>query len=113
MTLAELAALAAKVEGFKRPMVQCPFCDGPPHGECEECDDTGFAGADSSPAALLMAVTLHASVTRKRRGDFALISSSIGVWGSAVHDGTAESIARAALVALLRAHGVGVPDAES
>ena len=58
MTLAELAALAAKVEGFERPAaVPCP-CDGV--GFCVRClfsdDDDGW---DNSPAALLMAVVQH------------------------------------------------------
>ena len=117
MTVAELAALAAKVEGFERPAaVPCP-CDGV--GFCVRClfsdDDDGW---DNSPAALLMAVMLYA---RKHHGDVEMNGASVAVHSMQMGPGlkpvmrrgraampgeTEESIARAALVALLRANGV-------
>ena len=109
MTLSELAALAAKVEGFERPTVV--HCDD----GCDGCDDRTWV-FDNSPAALLMAV-----VACIARTDHRLIigfdDNTVRVWQvepvelwEAHHDCTPDGIARAALVALLRAHGVEVSD---
>ena len=119
MTLAELAALAAKVEGFKRPTRKCEWCGGEQWGNrlepCGKCDDNGRT-FDVSPAALLMAV----AVWNYAKGRD--LQSRSWLWGynfiirdgadgrglGDLKDGTPEAIARAALVALLRAHGVEV-----
>ena len=121
-TLAELAALAAKVPGFKRPLKYCDECDDPmefpgktrdEYGQtrtCGWCDGTG-ALFNNSPAALLMAVSvLPGHSVEKHPGRlYVAVSCESGVWGCD-HDGTSEGIARAALMALLRAHGVEVQD---
>mgnify|MGYP006055686985 FL=1 len=109
MTLAELAALAAKVDGFERPTVV--HCDD----GCDGCDDRTWV-FDDSPAALLMAVWMlpykitrtQQSVTVERyceriRGFYESADFRVIV--------TQEDAARAALVALLRAHGGEVQDA--
>lgn len=102
MTLSDLAALAAsKVPGFERP-------DGL---RCATCDAQG-GYFDDSPAALLMAVVLHRCKTQKP-----LLGRGHGIFCLPVDAApdtreSPESIARAALVALLRAHGVEVPNAE-
>lgn len=111
MTLPELAALAVeKVPGFKRPAAAPCECGGV--GFCTVCifsdDDDKW---DNSPAALLMAVSvLPGHSVEKHPGRlYVAVSCESGVWGCD-HDGTSEGIARAALVALLRAHGVEVSD---
>jgi hypothetical protein len=124
MTVAELAALAAKVEGFERPRVCCSLCRGSSLAwgtePCLQCGCTGWTD-DDSPAALLMAVMLYA---RKHHGDVWLLGSSVQVSVMRKEKGgismpsrresipvaSEESIACAALVALLRANGVGVGD---
>lgn len=101
MTLSDLAALAdEKVPGFERP-------DGL---RCATCDAQG-GYFDDSPAALLMAVALHGALLIEVHPAY------VGCLGPGRedseeehHDGTPESIARAALVAILRAHGVEVAD---
>lgn len=119
MTLPELAALAAKhVPDFKRPMCACFECDegtvvdqfGDDAKACRSCNGAGFK-PDSSPAALLMAVHTvpHHSVEKHPGRLYVSVSCESGTWGCD-HDGTPESIARAALVALLRAHGAEVQD---
>ena len=110
MTLAELAALAAKVEGFERPAaVPCP-CDGV--GFCVRClfsdDDDGW---DNSPAALLMAVVQHSLEFHALEQDIVFVRGVRGgrTDGKCLIEATGlpnEDIARAALVALLRANGV-------
>lgn len=138
MTLADLAALAeAKVPGFKRPTGECLGCDGSGgvfvwYGEtretaygsrCEQCGNTGRV-YDNSPAALAMSVLrcgvrseVHFSLlfrkswrSGERAMDVALRSDGSGnpVWMDMAVADTDESIARALLTALLRAHGVEV-----
>lgn len=109
MTLPELAALAVeKVPGFVRPMRVVCGCGG--YVNCPACG--GFNDEwDNSPAALLMAVSvLPGHSVEKHPGRlYVAVSCESGVWGCD-HDGTSEGIARAALMALLRAHGVEVSD---
>lgn len=122
MTLAELAALAeSRVPGFIRPMYERIVCE-----EVNHCsaDCNAEPGPNDSPAALLMAVMLYA---RKHHGDVEMNGASVAIVAvqigpglkpalrrgrAAMPEETEESIARAALVALLRAHGVEVQDAE-
>lgn len=118
MTLPELAALAEKVEGFERPVQACRTCGG--YGDATpgwrytkcECEAGDGCEWDNSPAALLMAVVLHRCKTQKP-----LLGRGHGIFCLPVDAApdtreSPESIARAALVALLRAHGVEVPNAE-
>lgn len=112
MTLSELAALAAKVEGFERPTaVPCP-CGGV--GFCVECFFCGEEGRwDNSPAALLMAVVQHSLEFHALEQDIVFVRGVRGgrTDGKCLIEATGspnEDIARAALVALLRAHGVEV-----
>ncbi len=108
MTLSDLAALASeKVPGFKRPWPS---------------DHGGNSRPDDSPAALAMAVLVYA---RKYHGDVWMLGSSVQVsvmrkaegalsmsgWRELILVASEESIARAILTALLRAHGVEVGDA--
>lgn len=128
MTLAELAALAAKVDGFVRPIGEpCSACGGAgsytdepplaahPGDVLMRCGCGGEPAWDNSPAALLMAVVkcpnrfvkscdeVDVQRPKDERGEWP--------WGACdLDNGTEESIARAALVALLRAHGVEVTD---
>jgi hypothetical protein len=108
-TLADLAALAAKkVPGFVHPSNHCPVCYG--HGSvdgqtCYECDDAARV-EDNSPAALAMAVLVFCDLTEV--GQTYASCSGVAV-GEAKHSRNPESIARALLTALLRAHGVEVP----
>lgn len=121
MTLPELAALAVeKVPGFKRPLKYCDECDDPmefpgktrdEYGQtrtCGWCDGTG-ALFNNSPAALLMAVVTIPRHTVEKHWEQVRVCADTNGWSrSCDHDGTPESIACAALVALLRAHGVEV-----
>jgi hypothetical protein len=114
-TTADLAALAAKVEGFKRPTRRCEWCGGVKWGNrlepCDKCDDKGRA-FDDSPAALAMAVLVYVT-TRAFLVELddervrVLGHGACGTMG--MLDAAPESIARALLTALLRAHGVEVP----
>jgi len=108
MTLADLAALAAKVEGFVRPESgMCSGC-GYEMGYCA-CSDKGPEW-DNSPAALAMAVwALPGRRVEKYANGVYVFGPHDTAWCR--HDGTPEEIARALLVALLRANGVEVPDA--
>jgi len=111
MTLADLAALAAKVEGFVRPESgMCSGC-GYEMGYCA-CSKKGPEW-DNSPAALAMAVLLYARQGNRKleidRGDFLMRRGT--EWSRAKSEDSDESIARALLTALLRAHGVEVVDA--
>lgn len=116
MTLSELAALASKtVLGFERPQRACLDC----HNRydvvvCSRCGDTDGLVWDDSPAALLMAAVMWACGSRWR--DVLFTEGVVQVSGERrtqfgmVRGGASpESIARAALVALLAAHGVEVP----
>lgn len=130
MTLAELAALAAKVEGFVLPMGPCEECEAKGRVyrnefyhlnggfvPCPSCNGTKVFPSDD-PAALLMAVAAW-NYTKGRD-----LQTRSWLWGynfiirdggggrglGELKDGTPESIARAALVALMRAHGVEVAD---
>ncbi len=109
MTLADLAAMAEAVEGFEIPTRRICWCNNDP--ECEVCGGCSEE-PDNSPAALLMAVHL---VAHDLHAGHAEVSIRQGYGKLAVAllagDKAPESIARAALVALLRAHGVEVPDA--
>lgn len=116
MTLPELAALAAKVPGFVRPTCNCFECDegtvvdqfGDDAKACRSCNGAGFK-LDNSPAALWMAVTTLPRHTVEKHWQQIRVCADTNGWSrSCDHDGTPESIARAALVALLRAHGVEV-----
>lgn len=115
MTLPELAALAAeRVPGFRRPTRKCEWCGGVKWGNrlepCDKCDDNGRV-LDDSPAALLMAVTTLPRHTVEKHWQQIRVCADTNGWSrSCDHDGTPESIARAALVALLRAHGVEVAE---
>jgi len=116
MTLADLAALAAKVERFQRPKQFCPKCGGT--GQVErsylvygECQCEVFPGWewDNSPAALAMAAILAFSKTQ--RPLFGRDHGMLCIRLDSAPDSreTPESIARALLTTLLRAHGVEVP----
>lgn len=110
MTLAELAALAAKVEGFKRPR-RVLVCQGNCRGRaCVVCDGPGDEW-DNSPAALLMAVVQHSLEFHALEQDIVFVRGVRGgrTDGKCLIEATGlpnEDIARAALVALLRANGV-------
>jgi hypothetical protein len=118
VTLAELAALAdKKVPGFVHPSNHCPVCYG--HGfvdgqTCYECDDAARV-EDNSPAALAMAVMVCVAKARDvmlLSGYRASVAREVGPGPSYSDSRTItepESIARALLTALLRAHGVVVP----
>lgn len=121
MTLPELAALAAeKVPGFKRPVCWCSACTEPAdtpgkirdeYGQwlkCWGCDGSGRV-VDDSPAALLMAVAV-ACRSLKLGVSTVLATTAVSAGASTVTDRTEDQLARAALVALLRAHGVEVGD---
>jgi hypothetical protein len=101
MTLPDLAALAAeKVPGFERP-------DG---SRCATCDAHG-GYFDDSPAALLMAVVQHSLEFHALEQDIVFVRGVRGgrTDGKCRIEATGspnEDIARAALVALLRANGV-------
>ena len=114
MTLSKLAALAAeKVPGFKRPMSSCRTCACWTRVRVRECPTChgGDWALDSSPAALLMAVvTIPRHTVEKHWEQVRVCADTDGFSRSCGHDGEPESIARAALVALLRAHGVEVSD---
>lgn len=129
LALGELATLASTaVDGFERPFHKCARCNG--RGEffhdvfhedvtCARCG--GAKGSfNNDPAALAMAVWLYA---RKTSGGVEMDGSSVAVFvvrqargvsrllrkgGAEMADVSEESIARAFLVALLRAHGVEV-----
>lgn len=120
--LAELAALAAKVEGFVQPRVCCSLCQGTSLAwgtePCFQCGCTGWTD-DNSPAAPLMAVHMYVLTLEDDGGCSATINgeyaygrfrngSKLGTTDEI--ERTPEGIARAALVALLRAHGVEVPE---
>lgn len=115
MTLPELAALAAeRVPGFRRPTRKCEWCGGVKWGNrlepCDKCDDNGRV-LDDSPAALWMAVTTLPRHTVEKHWQQIRVCADTNGWSrSCDHDGTPESIACAALVALLRAHGVEVAE---
>lgn len=119
MTLAELAALAAKVEGFVQPRVCCSLCRGTSLAwgtePCFQCGCTGWTD-DNSPAALLMAVAVVVAkgtdvmLLGRRRFSIARDVGPGPVYSDDLPMAEPESIARAALVALLRAHGVEVPE---
>ncbi len=132
-TVADLAALAAKVEGFERPVRNCEQCGGsgeglgtvvgwrddsewapPPRGiECRCLAPTWAPGPylewDNSPAALAMAVLQTRRWLEFDHSTVVWLGERQRIGGEARHDGTPESIARALLTALLRAHGVEVP----
>jgi hypothetical protein len=126
VTLADLAAMAATVGGFVRPLKYCDECDDPmdspgkvrdDYGQtrtCVWCVGTGTE-LDNSPAALAMAVlTIPGLSVRTIFQDpgapqVSVLRLADATLSHAVSDGTAEGIARALLTALLRAHGVEVP----
>ncbi len=118
MTLADLAALAAKVERFQRPKQFCPKCGGTGQVErsyltYKQCQCEVFPGWewDNSPAALAMAVLElpgHAVEKYPKRLYVSLDGGGSGCYGAS-HDGTTESIVRALLTALLRVYEVDVP----
>lgn len=121
MTLAELAALAAKVEGFDRPVRDHQACDGtgaewrgarsfPCSCQFSAWEQGSGTEWDNSPAALLMAVAMQGRfvVVDWREVSVARHTSPETIHSHCRHERTPESIACAALVALLRAHGVGV-----
>lgn len=103
MTLPELAALAEKVKGFERPTAVV-WSPTPPR--------TSERVPDNSPAALLMAVFEYQLKGNRKletdRGDILIRRGDD--WVRVKAGETQEGIARAALVALLRAHGVEVAD---
>ena len=130
MTLSDLAALAAKVEGFVRPLKYCDECDDPmdfpgkvrdEYGQtrtCGWCDGTGTL-FDNSPAALAMAV--HECCFRRNawvssrewrgKAEFVILGVELRTGSCVVASVAPEDISRALLTALLRAHGVEVADA--
>lgn len=110
--LSTLAALAAKIPEFKRPVRRVCGCRG--YVNCPACG--GFDDEwDDSPAALLMAV----AVAIAKGADVMLlgrtrvsVAREVGpgpVYSDDLPMAEPESIARAAVEALLRAHGVEVP----
>ena len=123
VTLPELSALAAGVEGFVRPFHKCARCNG--RGEffhdvlhddvtCAACDGTK-GRFDNSPTALLMAVVQCSLEFHALEHEIVFVRGVRGGKGAgrAAIDATGapnDDIARAALVALLRAHGVEVSD---
>jgi hypothetical protein len=114
VTLEDLAELASKhVEGFKRPMSSCRTCQcwtRIRESDCPACKGGNWA-LDNSPAALAMAVLRYARKGNRKleidRGDFLMRRGA--EWSRAKSEDSDESIARALLTALLRAHGVEVP----
>jgi len=117
MTLPELAALAAeRVPGFRRPTRKCEWCGGVKWGNrlepCDKCDDNGRV-LDDSPAALLMAVAVYCSeraLTLEIDEYHVLVSAYARSATADLDSASPRTIARAALVALLRAHGVEVAE---
>jgi hypothetical protein len=118
MTLEDLAELASKrVEGFKRPMSSCRTCQcwtRIRESDCPACKGGNWA-LDNSPAALAMAVLLFVAkcpvpseVSVQGRSVLVMYGKTASTVMNEVGE---ESIARALLTALLRAHGVGVADA--
>lgn len=101
-TLADLAQLAeAKVPGFRRMSAPCGCCDGTGWVSawwCHPCLATG-SYPDYSPAAVHFAA-FRAATTRELA--IALVVATTGAK-------TDRERARAAVVALLEAHGVEVP----
>lgn len=138
--LSELAALAAeKVPGFVRPAQRCQHCQNGVYADCDLCGEdcpsigtscTSCEGAavitDDSPAALLMAVVLFSVDVPSGIAHFDRNGS--GAIACHVYPGDAnrggrgevpvphavrpapEDVARAALTALLAAHGVEVSE---
>lgn len=122
MTLPELAALAEKVEGFDRPVRDHQACDGtgaewrgarsfPCSCQFSAWEQGSGTEWDNSPAAFLMAVALASGqlflgnvLVHVTQGDRPVAEATIP------GERNAEALARAALVALLRAHGVDVSE---
>ncbi len=123
MTLSDLAALAAKVEGFERLTKPHEICGGTGMvgtlalSPCS-CQFAGWAPAlgrdwDDSPAALAMAVQQHVTkyaLCSELDDERIVVHAHRRTGTCGLPDASAESIARALLVALLRAHGVEVAD---